>query len=147
MERLFSFIGPDLFEIIIVITMFVILYLIMSGKVTSVGKDGIHFTKIENGVATLVTGLEKAVIEIRAEMQCSKQDRMELHQDIRDMKMQLVEMKDSDHRQGKELLKAQIMLAETPEQKFYLYEQYKKMGGNGWMDVYIDNIRRTMTNG
>jgi len=43
------------------------------------------------------------------------------------------------HRLRKESLKTQILLDTTSfEQKLYLFDTYKEMGGNGWMKTWME---------
>jgi len=55
--------------------------------------------------------------------------------------------KDDINRLRLESIKTQILLDETPYQrKLYLFDTYKKLGGNSWMDEWMDEYRVKMRN-
>jgi len=43
----------------------------------------------------------------------------------------------------KESLKTQILLCNTSyERKLYLFDEYKKLGGNGWLNDWMENYKK-----
>ena len=129
---LHSWLAPDsLFQLVIV---GILVWLILKGRVSSVGKNGVIFStgafeleirqfmeKSDEADKMLMDGLKKAYAAIEE----SLEDRCKLNASVDTLRLESV--------------KTQILLSETSlERKLNLYDQYKKLGGNGWIDIYIN---------
>ena len=69
---------------------------------------------------------------LRGEVQKSLDDRKALHDKINLISDDLLQLR-------KESIKTQILLDETPhERKLFLYDVYKELGGNSWMDLWME---------
>ena len=131
-----EFLKPN--SLVQILTLCVLAYLVLSGKITRIGKSGITFKREEDTLNMLHSFMKKSneADEILVQglnlankaIQDSVEDRTNLNKKVHALQLGV--------------LKTQILMADTPQEQFELYDEYKKMGGNGWMDVKMEKLRQ-----
>ena len=110
--------SSPVFSVVIVIVASALLNAIKQGAVSSIGKQGIIFNNKENAdVKTIKSELEQ-------------------------IKQELITVKKYNKRLELALLRLQILSDELSlETKLSLYDEYKYLGGNSYIDLYISQLK------
>jgi hypothetical protein len=76
--------------------------------------------------------------DILEQIKISIEDRKQIRDELKSFSREMESRKDDLLRLRKESLKTQILLGTTSyEQKLYLFDAYKELGGNGWMKEWM----------
>lgn len=139
METLASLLQNPYVLIIVAILLICIIKLIQGNKVASITKDGIVFNKssIEETV-NLVNYLSKETEKHSLQLAAFEEDIKKLFTTVQECHRILDESVKGQATMQLALLRLQIMSPETSEEtKLHLYDEYKKLGGNSYIDKYM----------
>lgn len=113
--------SSPVFSVILVLIAGALLSSIKQGAVSSIGKQGIVFNNKDN------------------------ENLVELKQDVTTLKQELASLKKYNKRLELALIRLQILSTEINlETKLSLYDEYKYLGGNSYIDVYIDKLKEEL---
>jgi hypothetical protein len=110
----------------------------LKGKLKSIGKDGVLFK--DTSVSKEFCDMRRTTVDQKLDTICERLNEFSVHfaevkADINTFKADLQQLKLDG-------LRTQILLAATPyEKKLYLYDIYKKQGGNSWIEDYISELK------
>lgn len=122
MEQLVVLLNNPVILVILLLIVLFLMSVIRKGGITSIGKDGIKFSEHDNKKLDMLT--EKIN---KLDMLTEKIDK--LAADTKDNK--------------KALLRLQIISDATDlKTKLMLFDEYKALGGNSYIDLYIEQLKK-----
>jgi hypothetical protein len=149
-EKLLTFALPNsLAQVLMYVFVVFIIYLFIKNKGKwQIGPISFEPTsgdkKFYNEFIEFTKKSEQCDKNILEQIKISIDDRKQIHDELKNISNELELRKDDLHRLRKESIKTQILLDTTSyEQKLYLYDAYKEIGGNGWMKEWIENYKES----
>jgi len=133
MEHIVALLKEPVFDILLIVAIVCITLLVLKGRVTSLTKDGVVFSKAGGNKLDSIAAESREMIDTLAEIKAML-DSISTRQTNLEIKVGKLQC---------DVIKTQILINETPfDRKLELYDEYKKLGGNSWMDLFIAALKR-----